>query len=242
MNQALPPRDRGHRGGHTRRQPRSGWIVPGAVRLVAGTELAAGGVWGTKKPPERSPGGGKEQDFGRSGFERIGALPILALRRFHTEPHLRAKRAADKAAYRMGLPFRGFHNLLHGGSARALQQLHDLGSLAALPGRRFGSLSAFRRFLGRWGLLARLPLDGRDVGRLCGNRGLPTGFLPCTWGNGWGRYSFFGGRCRHFVISLRGDHRGQDIDHSGSSEMQLKLCRKSLLNGHLRSFLAESGR
>jgi hypothetical protein len=61
---------------------------------------------------------------------------------------------------------------------------------------------------------------GRDGGATCANTGLFTGFrlLVCT--GGLGGFALFRNRCRHFVISLRGDHRGHDMNHSGAPETQ----------------------
>src|SRR6266851_870321 len=113
MNLTLPPRDRGHQGGDPGGQSGSERIVPGIVRLVGGTDAVAGGVRATKKPPEPSPGGGKEKDRRRSAFERVGALPVLALGRFYAESHLFAERAADESANTMRLPLGRCHQLLH---------------------------------------------------------------------------------------------------------------------------------
>src|SRR5712691_9874511 len=113
MNLTLPPRDRGHQGGDPGGQSRFERIVPGIVRLVGGTDAVAGGVRTTKKPPELSPGGRNEQGRRRSAFERVGALPVFALRGFDAESHLFAERTTYEATYRVGLPLCSFHDLLH---------------------------------------------------------------------------------------------------------------------------------
>src|SRR5215468_9596796 len=66
--------------------------------------------------------------------EAVNSLAVLALGRLDLQPHLLAQGAADEAAYRMGLPAGGFHDLLQGGTVGPFQQFHDRGSLAALPG------------------------------------------------------------------------------------------------------------
>src|SRR5216684_8974129 len=73
--------------------------------------------------------------------------------------------------------------------------------------RRFGRLGCFLR---RGDLLTLLSLGGRDVGVACGNTGLLHGFRHGNFAYGLGRFSLFSGRCRHFVISWRGDDRGHD--------------------------------
>src|SRR6266478_3791638 len=61
-----------------------------------------------------STGGGKEQKIGKSGLERIGAFPVLSLRRFDAEPHLLSQRATDEASKRMSLPARAGHQFPQG--------------------------------------------------------------------------------------------------------------------------------
>src|SRR5712692_11847298 len=70
-----------------------------------------------------STGGGKEQQRGRSGVERVGAFPVLSFRGFDVEPHLLPQRAADVATNGMSEPTRACHHFLQGCSARAFQQL-----------------------------------------------------------------------------------------------------------------------
>lgn len=178
------------------------------------------GVPETKKPP-REPGGRKETMRLALALKRVGAFPALAFGRFNVEPHLLAQRRADEPSNRMRLPLGRLHDLLHGGSARALQQLQDLCGLAALPdGGLVGLLSAFRRFLGRAGLLARLTLAGRNVGYLWASAGLFGSFWGGCLVYGLALLDLFCVRCHHFVSSWRGDHRGHDIDHSEQPQRQ----------------------
>ena len=143
MNRPLPARDRVYRSGNPRGQSGSPRTVPGVIRLVGGAEAVASGVRATKKPPEPSPGGRKEIGRGRLGFERVGALPILSLGRFYAEAHLFAKRAANKPADAVRLPFGRCHQLLQGGSAGTLQQIQNLCGFAAHS--RFFRLRSFGR-------------------------------------------------------------------------------------------------
>jgi len=132
-NSSLPSGNRGHQSRDPGWQSGSRWFVPGSSRLVRGIEVAAEG--GRRKPPERNPGGEWKQTGGRLGFERISALPIIALGGCDTELHLFAERAANESSDRMRLPFRGFHDLLHRSPAGALQQFQNLSGLAALASR-----------------------------------------------------------------------------------------------------------
>ena len=83
-----------------------------------------------KKPPEPSPGGRKER---KSGFEGVGARTVLSLRRFYTQSHLLAQRAADEPTDRLRLPAGIGDQIFQGCPVRALQQLQHLGGLAAMP-------------------------------------------------------------------------------------------------------------
>jgi hypothetical protein len=132
VNRPLPARDRDHRSRDSVRQSGSPRALLGTDGLGRGIAAIAGGVGSTKKPPEPSPGGGKERGRGRSGLERIGALPFLSLDGFYTETHLLAERAADEAADTVGLPPRCLHNLGQRRAALAFQQSHHGGGLATL--------------------------------------------------------------------------------------------------------------
>src|ERR1039457_4301945 len=188
-------------------------------------ELKAPGSQGTdeEKPPRRNPGGQKEPISWASAFDRVTALPVLGLGGRDRQPHLLAQGDGQEPADRVRLPVGGFHEFLQGGAAGALQQVKDLGGLAALAGAgcrlgRLGRLGAFVSFLRRAGLLARRGLRRRNVGPLC--RG------PRLFGGLWlrGRGSGLGvdGYCWnavHRAFSLGGDHRDH-IDHSGLPELQ----------------------
>ena len=104
----------------------------------------------------------------------------------------------------MRLPTGRFHQFLGRYAACPLEQFQNLVRLAALAGAlRF--LRAFGRFLGRAGILGRLPLLLRNVGVLWRNTGLFGGFglLGCRRGGAGG--CFF---CdRNHVFSLDGDYR-----------------------------------
>src|ERR1017187_10227530 len=66
--------------------------------------------------------------------DRVPALPVLGLGGPDRQPHLLAQDAGQEPADRVRLPAGGFHKFLPGGAARALQQVEDLGGLAALAG------------------------------------------------------------------------------------------------------------
>ena len=192
MNHTLPPRDRGHQGGDPGGQSGSQRTVPGIVRLVGGTADTAGRVQATKKPPEPSPGGGKEKDRRRSGFERIGALAIFALGRFYAESHLLAKRTADESTNTVRLPLGCGHQFLEGGSAGAFQQLQNLCGFAALPrslslrsfGRGFRLFGRLAAFFGGVAFFPGLPFAGATWAPCAGTRAflVALGWALCPMG------------------------------------------------------------
>ena len=94
--------------------------------------------------------------------EVVNALAIFPVDRFELEPHLLADGAGQESTNRMGLPIRGFHDVLQAGSARPFQQLQDLFGLAPLAG-------AGRLF---WGfrVLGGLSLDQPQLRRPVGQR------------------------------------------------------------------------
>src|ERR1039457_3679145 len=71
--------------------------------------------------------------------DRVPALPVLGLGGPDRQPHLLAQGTGQEPADRVRLPAGGFPEFLRGGAARALQQVEDLGGLAALGGRQVPS-------------------------------------------------------------------------------------------------------
>src|SRR5216684_7843280 len=126
-------------------------------------------------PPGANPAARWRRDWGYSGFDRIGALPVLALGGSDRQAHLLAQGAADEATDAVGLPTRSLHDCGKRGALRPFQQFEDLLRLAAFAGatRLFAALG---RFLGRAGLLPGLALLGRGVRRTWRNTGLLGGF------------------------------------------------------------------
>src|SRR5260370_38725149 len=98
----------------------------GATRAVARPQER-------ETPPGWNPAARAKQELRESGFQRVGALPVLSLRGRHVQPHLLTEGPADEASYGMRLPARSFHHFLEGGSVRPFQQIDHLGCLAALP-------------------------------------------------------------------------------------------------------------
>ena len=77
----------------------------------------------------------------------------------------------------MRLPAGRLHQLLQGNTTGSLEQIQDLGGLAALAGvcgglRVLGCFGRLVALLGWGGLLGGLPLGGRDTGLLCATVGL----------------------------------------------------------------------
>jgi hypothetical protein len=111
-----------------------------------------------------------------SGFDQVVALPVLALGGHDRQLHLLANSSRDEPPDRMRLPTTRLLQLLGRCPARPLEQIEDLGGLAAATGAG-GFRRALGRFLGRAGLLPRLALFRRDVGATCASGGLFRGFL-----------------------------------------------------------------
>ncbi len=106
-------------------------------------------------PPSECPAARKARKAEWLVFDGVDATSVLALDGRHGQPHLFAYGARKKAADRMRLPTGGFHQLLGGYPARAVEQSQDLGGLA---GAFFGRLA----FLGDL-LLAGATLAGRGA-------------------------------------------------------------------------------
>jgi hypothetical protein len=83
----------------------------------------------------------------------------------------------------MPLPAHLLHDLRQSSSVLPLEHDHHLGRLAALARcagfLRLGGAFALGRVLGGSGLLSRLALRGRALGRLCATFGLSCGFRLC---------------------------------------------------------------
>src|ERR1035441_7134560 len=187
-----------------------------------------------EKPPRRNPGGQKEPNRWASAFDRVAALLVRGLGGGDRKPRLLAQGAGQEPADRVRLPAGGFHEFLQGGAAGALQQVEDLGGLAALAGAgcllwRLGRLRAFGSLLRRAGLPARPSLGRRNVGLLCGGPRLFGGL----WLRGRGAGLGVGGFCWggvHTAFSLGGEYRDH-MDHSGPRGLQVISDR----NRHWRS-------
>jgi len=113
-----------------------------------------------KAPSGANPTARCEQGGMFLSLDGVAALPVFALSGLDREPHLLADGAADETAHAVGLPTCGLHQFLHGGSAWALEQIQDFGSLTALTDtlglRRLGAFLRFGALLCGGGLLARL--------------------------------------------------------------------------------------
>jgi hypothetical protein len=96
-----------------------------------------------------------------SGFDRIATLAVLALGGGDGKTHLLADRPRQEAAYRMGLPTCGYHDLLQGGTVRSFQQVEDFGGLAATAGTSLFAL--FGAFFCGLAFLPDLALTGATL-------------------------------------------------------------------------------
>jgi hypothetical protein len=122
----------------------------------------------TKKSRQgRTRAAEEDSDWQVSALNRVAALPILALGGRNGQAHLFPQGSADEPADAVRLPASGFQQLLRGGSAGPLEQVQDLGGLAALAGyfRFFAAFEAAGALLGRGGLFfPDLPLAGATRG------------------------------------------------------------------------------
>src|SRR5258708_11014546 len=200
--------------------------MPGTLGLVDGVDPDQSREADTRKKPAAAGAGRAEAGWVLMLLgEAVNALAVLAFRRFNLQPHFLAEGAGNKAAYAVGLPVRGFHNVLQTGSAGLFQQLQDLFGLAPLPGAgrllcSLGALGGFSALFRRGGLLGRLGLGRRNVGLPWRAVGLRRGFrLRGSFGAGLGGL-FFGRERRHRSFSSAVDYRGHDIHHSGAPEKQ----------------------
>jgi hypothetical protein len=208
MNVTMPSRDRSHRKGTSCR-------LAGSARVVLGVE-------GLDRiaPPGCSPAARRGRGGRKSGFDRVGPLPVLSFGGCHCHPHLLPDGARQEAAHGMGLPACRFHQFLHAGSLGAFQQFQHFRCLAAVAGR--ARLSAvFGCFLGCLGLWSLL---GRNVGALSGNTSLFAGFRPLGPSH-MGR-AVFGSQCGH-VVSFGGSYRDH-INHSDRPHKQVNSAGTEL--------------
>jgi hypothetical protein len=215
MNRALSPRDRGCGRGNPSRKSGSYRLVPGTSGLVRRIAHPPE----RETPPGESPAARGVRNEWKSGFDGVSAISLLCLGGRHSQSHLLADRTGQESPDGMRLPARRLHQFLGSCAARPLQQLQDLGRLAAIACGRSLFL-ALGRFLRRAGLLGRLGLFRRNVGALSRNVGLFVGFRLVTCSCGLGGASFFCNRCIHVVSYVGGDHRSHDMDHSGAPELQ----------------------
>src|ERR1700691_41675 len=105
------------------------------------------------------------------GFDRVAAHAVLALKGCNGQSHFLADGARQEPAHGMRLPARDLHQFFSGDAAGPLQQVQDLGGLAAVADTT-QLLSAFGRFLGWGGPLSRLTLLRPKVGALWAHVGL----------------------------------------------------------------------
>ena len=199
MNGTMPSRDSSHRKGNSCRQTR---VVLGVEGLVDGIANHSR----RRMPPGCSPAARTARGGRKSGFDRVGPLPVLSLGGRHRHPHLLPDGAREESAHGMGLPACRFHQFLHAGSLGAFQQVQDSCCLATVAGR--ACLSAvFGCFLG---CLVLWSLVRRNVRALSGNTSLFAGVRPLGPSHMGG--AVFGCRRGH-VVSFGGSYRDH-INHS----------------------------
>ena len=215
----LPPRDRSHRNRVARGQS-------GLARPAAG---ALGLVGRASHPPERAtppgvnPAARDQESVGQSTFDRVSALPVVALAGRHGQAHLLSHGPGQESPEGMRLPTSGFEQFPGGHTALAPKEIQDLGRFTAFAGNAgfpaLGFLRACGLFLGWGGLLPHLPLLGRN-GRVTWRTCALAGSFGMRARGRRGGIRIFFGNCRVHVFSLRGDHRGHDMDHSIHFEKQ----------------------
>ena len=131
-----------------------------------GVKWDSGSAPDKEKPPRRNPGGQKEPNRWASAFDRVAALRVLGFGGRDRQAHLLPQGAGQEPTDRVRLPAGGFHEFLQGGAAGVLQQVEDLGGLAALAGAVaffLGDLADFVPLVAFFARLACLPdlaLDG----------------------------------------------------------------------------------
>src|ERR1017187_2786122 len=108
--------------------------------------------------------------------EGVAALPVRALGGRDRQPQLLADGSGEEAPERMRLPAGGLHQVLQGGAVGALEQVQDLGGLAALADTlgRLGSRGALWRPSWAWPSLR------------------PWACRPCRFSGLWARSSSCG--------------------------------------------------
>src|ERR1017187_9666961 len=132
-----------------------------------------------KSPPRPEPGGPGR----RRAMLRVDAVGPLAALRFEGLDVVAGlfHRAGYETPDGVFQPPHLVHDLGQRSAVLALEHGDDLGRLAAFarPGAvlRLGGFLALGRALGRGGLLARVALGGRALGRLCAALGLFAGLL-----------------------------------------------------------------
>ena len=205
MSETVPSRNRRHRKGTSCR-------LAGSARVVLGFEGFVDGIANHSKrrtPPGCSPAAPRIRSWRKSGFDRVGPLPVLSLGGRHRHPHLLPDGAREESAHGMGLPACRFQQLLHAGSLVAFQQIQHSCCLAAVAGRA-RLLRAVWRFLECLGLGGRLRPVRRNVRALSGNTSLFAGVRPL--GPSHMGLPVFGCRRGH-VVSFGGSYRDH-INHS----------------------------
>src|ERR1017187_9256835 len=105
MNQTLPPGDCGHRSSTLGRAPGCRRLVPGAIRLVWGTQAEAGENAAESRTARRGRSRADGRWEGRClTLELINALAILALGGLNRAAHLLAEDATDEPPDAVGHP------------------------------------------------------------------------------------------------------------------------------------------
>ena len=95
MNGTMPSRDSSHRKGNSCRQTR---VVLGVEGLVDGIANHSR----RRMPPGCSPAARRGRGGRKSGFDRVGPLPVLSLGGRHRHPHLLPDGAREESAHGMG--------------------------------------------------------------------------------------------------------------------------------------------
>ena len=206
MSETVPSRIRRHRKGNSCRQA-------GSARVVLGFEGLVDGIANHSKrrtPPGYSPAARRIRSWRKSGFDRVGPLPVLSLGGRHRHPHLLPDGAGEESAHGMGLPACRFQQFLHAGSLMAFQQIQHFCCLAAVASRAC-LLRDVWRFLECLGLGGRLRPVRRNVRARSGNTSLFAGFGPLGPSHMGG--AVFGSRRGHVVVSFGGSYRDH-INHS----------------------------
>ena len=182
-------------------------------------------------PPSANPAARCEASTTGSGLDGVAALAVLALGGRHRQAHLLAQRS------RTGIPA---PNAAASRSLSSAPWLLRRPAASAVPGSwsvllpsrpsgfaaGLGFFAPLGAFLAGVAFLADFAFFGATWAPCFAARGLFVGFRLRFRRRGWGAAGFFCNRCIH-VFSFGGDHRGQDIDHSGRPRKQVNSAGRS---------------